>query len=41
VPAALVALHIAGATAVWIATLRLLVSMHVRVAVGRPLSVAA
>jgi cytochrome c oxidase assembly protein subunit 15 len=41
VPAVLVAVHIAGATAVWIATLRLVLSMRVRVPVTRPVAVAA
>ena len=41
VPAMLVALHVAGATAVWVTSLRLYLSMHVRVRVDEPVAVAA
>jgi cytochrome c oxidase assembly protein subunit 15 len=41
VPAILVAVHVLGAVAVWVATLRVVLGMHVRAASGRVLAMSA
>jgi cytochrome c oxidase assembly protein subunit 15 len=40
VPALLVGIHVLGAVAVWIATLRVVLGMHVRAAAGRVLAMS-